>query len=318
MKALLLLLLLVLFGCEGTQTPQEPVQVPVQEPAQKACPVCDDSNPCTSDICGPETGYACQYTAIKPCCGDSVCEQGEAGCADCPECKAAACQKAEYDYALQKCVNSNIVPCCGNAICEEGELGTCPDCPKCETTDSCKTAKYSYETNTCNIKPIIPCCGNEICDRGETCSGCEKDCGECEDELDLADYPDFLDDGTIIVVGDEAKSQDSFTASMLATNLLTEGVDTESGIYSMLKKSELDSEDLIVLGRPCENEAWEEYLGVECGTDDYFEPGTAIIKLALEGGREILFVGGSSPQETERAAERLLEGRLSGTEVELD
>jgi hypothetical protein len=217
-------------------------------------------------------------------------------------------------------MTENIAPCCGNAICEEGELGVCGDCPLCETADSCRTAQYSYETQSCTIRPIIPCCGNNICDRGEKCSSCEADCGDCDDEEEsgLSEFPDFLGDGTIIIVGDEATRQDSFTASMIATKLLTEGVETDSGIYSLIGKNDLDNEDLIILGRPCENKAWEEYLGVECGSDDYFEPGTAMIKLDYDGGREIIFVGGATPEETKRAAEYLLTKSLSGTEVELD
>lgn len=44
----------------------------------QSCPQsCDDSNICTNDLCGKDTNYKCQNTAIIPCCGNQRCEGGE-------------------------------------------------------------------------------------------------------------------------------------------------------------------------------------------------------------------------------------------------
>jgi len=211
-----------------------------------------------------------------------------------------------------------MIPCCGNALCEEGENhGLCAeDCPECSTTKECFKSVFDHDTNKCVEKPLTPCCGNDICDVGESCTSCEEDC-ECKPSLDLSDYPDFLQDGTLIVVGDTAKSQDSLTGVYISTNLLSEGIDTNPDIYSFFNPSELKSNDLIVLGDPCDNALWEEFQGVECD-GEYFDEGRAVIKLIIKDDREIVFVAGRTEDDTKKAADYLIEESLSGMEIELD
>lgn len=50
----------------------------------RQCPECDDSDPCTLDTCSSATNYECNHTEIKPCCGNSVCENNENCLEDCP------------------------------------------------------------------------------------------------------------------------------------------------------------------------------------------------------------------------------------------
>ena len=49
---------------------------------------CDDGNPCTADICGPETGYKCMYTALS---GEAGACSGETEGCMLKACEAGAC-----------------------------------------------------------------------------------------------------------------------------------------------------------------------------------------------------------------------------------
>ncbi len=48
----------------------------------KPCSDCDDNDPCTQDIV---VSSECKHEKISPCCGNSICEQGEECPADCPQ-----------------------------------------------------------------------------------------------------------------------------------------------------------------------------------------------------------------------------------------
>ena len=169
----------------------------------------------------------------------------------------------------------------------------------------------------CVEKPDVPCCGNDICDKGESCDSCDSDC-KCEAKIDLSNYPSFLSDGTLIVVGDNGKSQDSFTASSITTALVVKGVDSNSNLYSFHDSTALKTKDLIVVGSPCDNSLWEEYQGVECD-EDYFNTNEGMIKLIHVDDRQIVYVAGKTPEDTKKAAEFLNAGNnLDGMEVILD
>ena len=65
-------------------TPQEVAPTPgaviPPEPAQTGdprCPVCNDGNSCTQDVCNQQTNFECRTIPISPCCGNTVCESGE-------------------------------------------------------------------------------------------------------------------------------------------------------------------------------------------------------------------------------------------------
>lgn len=323
-----IVMIMLLIGCQKAQEPVQPVPEPAVvtpsgTPVQpKVCPSCDDGNNCTVDFCGENTSFACQYTALAPCCGNNDCQLGETheSCpADCIACTAGKCEKASFDYAAKKCMTKPQVPCCGNGVCEPFEESCEGDCPKCETSEKCRTAVRDSATGICAVKPIVPCCGNDICDRGETCASCSADC-RCEEGIDLGTYPTFLKDGTKIVVGDNGTSRDVLTASSMTTALASQGVDTESNVLKLFSSSALKSADLIVLGGPCENALWEEYQGVECSTG-FIKPNRAIVKLVITSGREIVYVAGYSATDTQRAAEALNNHNkydFDGMEVELD
>lgn len=188
------------------------------ESCPQDCERCDDGNPCTEDIYSYETGK-CSYiklTGLQPgcsakvtcgsytckagicqiiyksnCCGNKVCEVEESyeTCpVDCPNCDDKnECTIDEYDYHLQKCVNTSIldVICCGNTVCETGETyENCPkDCPNCDDDNECTKDSYDYHTQKCINEIIIPCCGNGICDEGvEEYSSCPIDCPNCDDD----------------------------------------------------------------------------------------------------------------------------------------
>jgi len=281
---------------------------------ETSCPVCEDNNSCTENLCSADTGYKCEFKDIAPCCGNGICEINETDCADCPVCDSDKCHNASYDYEKEKCVTTEITPCCGNSICEEGE--DCPeDCPTCTTERECFKSVYDFNLQRCVEKPLVPCCGNGICDRGENCETC-NDC-KCKTDIDLSDFPDFLDKGTLIVVGENGKSRDVLTASNLGTKLYVDGIETRADVYTEFSSSELANKDLIVIGSPCDNSLWEEYQGVSCG-EDYFDENTALIKLVIDNGREIVYVGGYTSLDNEKAANYLSDHSLSGMEIELD
>jgi hypothetical protein len=140
------------------------------------CPVsCDDDNNCTINYCSSETNFKCITKDIIPCLGNDICEEGEYGTADCPDCDDNNyCTKNYINYENLECINEPIIPCLGNDICEEGEYGTA-DCPDCDDNNYCTKNYINYENLECINEPIIPCCGNGIIEKGETCSSCPKD-----------------------------------------------------------------------------------------------------------------------------------------------
>ncbi len=331
----IILLMIFLYGCdEAVQDTQTPLQgnlseaqaTPGQAQDQAAgqCPAsCDDDDRCTEDYCSNSTGFACTHDTIVPCCGNNICEENEnhSSCAaDCPECTAGKCEKAEFDHDKQKCINVTVSPCCGNDMCERNETyeSCSEDCPECTTDEKCKKSLFDYDSNSCVTKRQVPCCGNGICDVSESCSSCEEDC-ECNDDVDLVRYPGFLHDGTLIVVGDKATSRDVVTATGMITKLEVAGIDADSDLLSLISPAKLSSNDIIALGGPCDNQLWDTYLGVECDKD-YIKEDRAIIKLIIQNKRDILFIGGHTPVDTQKAAEALTGGKISfsSTEVELD
>ena len=313
MRAVLLVLLLFLAACEEYELPDEQPNAPETVLAQ--CPVCPEEL-CMTYHCGESTGFECVGEEIVPCCGNGICEPGEEGCLDCPECIPGTCERAEFDYDIQECVIEQISPCCGNGICESGEEG-CPDCPECATDRLCHVSVYDFAAQACVEKPVVPCCGNGICDRGETCTTCSADC-VCSPSADLSKFPGFLSKGTLIVVGDTSTSYDVITATAITTSLMVKGIETESDVLSMISQAKLDSSDLIVLGSPCENALWQSYMGVACDPG-YLEKDRALVKLLLKGSRKVVFIAGHSPSDTNKAALALLDDlRLSGYEAELD
>jgi len=77
------------------------------------CPItCNDNNLCTNDFCSKETGYKCMNTLKLNCKGNGVCETGEYGMSDCPNCDDRnKCTSDSYDVGAKKCINIEIKGC---------------------------------------------------------------------------------------------------------------------------------------------------------------------------------------------------------------
>ena len=235
----------------------------------------------------------------KPVCPES--------CDDENVCTKDSCsEETEYE-----CIYDNVPLCCGNDICEITEdAEECPDdCPICETNDECKEAYFDYNERDCKEKNIIPCCGNSVCDLFETYDTCSEDCEE-EDE-DLGDFPDFLDDGVLMVIGNKAPATDVISATNLATYLRTKGIEPEIALSDEI--DELDN-DVILIGRPCDNPFVNEVLDIgehECG--GFLPVNTAVIKL-IEEDNIIIVITGHGPDDIKEAVEFLIDEKAEGVE----
>ena len=95
MRKILLLIVLVLLitACGKEEVPEEP--------EAQTCPAsCDDANACTDDLCSEQTNFECQHSEIIPCCGNTLCEEGEdfTTCSD--------CEKPEMEEKLKTIIES--------------------------------------------------------------------------------------------------------------------------------------------------------------------------------------------------------------------
>jgi len=69
------------------------------------CPAsCDDNNPATEDVCGPETNYFCVHRPIGGQCGNFICEPGENKCS-CPV-DCGPCEGNAGNYMFFGCVDN--------------------------------------------------------------------------------------------------------------------------------------------------------------------------------------------------------------------
>jgi hypothetical protein len=146
---------------------------------------CDDSNPCTADVCDPDTGN-CQHPAIGGPCDDKdictvqdLCVAGGCSgvaisCDDSDPCTIDWCDSASG------CVHESLDGCCLDAAdCQVGSKCftsqcvnmvcqltpvACNDGSPC-TTDSCEPTKG------CVFAPVPGCClADAQCDDGSVCT----------------------------------------------------------------------------------------------------------------------------------------------------
>lgn len=71
------------------------------------CPNCDDNNPATRDVCGPQTGFFCQHEPLPNVCGNYACDSGENKCTcpqDCGPCSGSAGEYTAYLCQQDQCV----------------------------------------------------------------------------------------------------------------------------------------------------------------------------------------------------------------------
>ena len=153
---------------------------------------CDDTNPCTDDLCDP--GVGCEFVpAAGECddgnectlgdgCGGGQCVSGEVlECDDGNACTKDTCSK------LTGCVNSPAdLPCSdGNActtgdVCVEGQCigGGTPDCDDGNlcTDDACDGLVGCMHENN-----VVACDDGDACTVGDLCTGGECVPGEASD-----------------------------------------------------------------------------------------------------------------------------------------
>ncbi|MBN2457801.1 hypothetical protein JXB31_01575 [Candidatus Woesearchaeota archaeon] len=247
---------------------------------------------------------------------DIAAEQKEApscpgSCDDNDPCTVDSCSE-ETGFM---CLNEVIADCCGNDVCEIGETyeDCSKDCPECEPTEiPCMESRFDYESGKCKLFEITPCCSNNRCEYGENIESCPDD---CTTTLDMSRYPDILDNKVILAIGDKAKGNDVFAATTISNYLTIKGKIPETLIKS--KIADLDSFDMIVIGRPCENSIWDDLMGID-SCENFLDADTGMIKLIEDNGRVMIFISGDTPENTQALAEVLADPGsydLKGTDI---
>lgn len=164
-------------------------------------PVCNDSNPCTTDSCAPASG--CVYTPITGCTGctnATQCSDGNACTID--TCSNGACGHAAVSNGTS-CGDGNA--CNGNETCQGGSCipgfdllchdgnpcttDSCsagigciytpiPGCNGCASPSQCDDANPCTEdlcvNNACGHTPVVggaSCSDGNVCNGTETCQG---------------------------------------------------------------------------------------------------------------------------------------------------
>ncbi len=149
-----------------------------------------------------------------------------------------------------------------------------------------------------------PSCGDGICTYYETYSSCPDDCEKLE-EITLNDYPGFLENGTILVVGNSASSTDVITATLINTYLLTQGISAETKLSGEV--SDYETTDLILIGNPCDNSVIANILHYTSKTCRVIitEQNNAVIKLLVQDKNEIIIITGYDAKDTKIASAML-------------
>jgi len=141
--------------------------------------------------------------------------------------------------------------------------------------------------------------------------------------LDLSDYPDIFVDGryldVVLVVGEAAVAEDVIAVSDIAISLQQNtGIDV--GPTKLSSQVDLYSQNVIVVGNACTNEAAAELLGNPSNCFSNLEEGESIIRLTKEGESYQLLVGGYSETETRDASRVLVDFDsydFRGTEIKI-
>lgn len=143
---------------------------------------CADQNPCTDDICSPETHACVHPNNDAPCNDDKFCTDNDVclggacngtpiTCADDISCNIDTCNEE-----IDDCEHEN-----NDCNCESAE--DCDDSNPC-TSDSCEENNCQYENNAAPCDDGLHCNGSDTCGGG-TCSvhagdPCSEG-GECAD-----------------------------------------------------------------------------------------------------------------------------------------
>jgi len=125
--------------------------------------------------------------------------------------------------------------------------------------------------------------------------------------LDLSDYPDYFFDGddftAKIVVGEKASTMDVTSAIELIPGLQQHSEDRIRGSFldSDVSKFDLQSNNIISIGTPCDNTISAEILEIE--NCDFLEEGEGYIYLYESPlGKAWLVILGKTSIDTRRAA----------------
>lgn len=161
----------------------------------------------------------------------------------------------------------------------------------------------SDETTDESEKYAAPSCGDNICTYYETFSSCPDDCEKLV-ETTLNDYPEFLDE-PLLVVGDDASSTDVITATVISTYLVTHDITSETKLASEV--TDFTSNDLILIGSPCDNQAIATLLHYDASTCGNIISGmnNAVIKLLVSDTNKIVIITGYDKGDTKDASKML-------------
>jgi hypothetical protein len=157
---------------------------------------CNDNNPCTDDLCGPEWGGCYFPPNSKPCddnnmcttgdtCTDGACKStGTLVCGDGNPCTDDLCDPVIgcfLKYNTAACDDKNactIGDTCSNSVCAGTAPLACDDGNPC-TNDSCNPASgcvFAPNTNPCNDNN--PCTTGDACAEGSCKPGGPTDCSD--------------------------------------------------------------------------------------------------------------------------------------------
>ncbi len=161
---------------------------------------CDDNNPCTDDICDPNTGKCTHVNNHakcedgNPCTVNDYCESGQCqpgtpkACKDAPPCKTSGkCNpqtgQCEYTYNDglicddgNRCTSNDK---CSGGKCVGGQVKQCQNDPPCKTDGKCDpaTGQCTYKLNDgAPCEDGNPCTINDKCSGGYCKSGAHKQC----------------------------------------------------------------------------------------------------------------------------------------------
>ena len=179
--------------------------------------VCDDKNPCTSDLCDaatggcaavPKPGIACDdgslCTTLDVCQGNGICSGNPSVLCD----DGNACTNDACVAATGLCSHTpNTAPCSDGQVCtkEQCAAGSCVASPapgtKCDDGNLCTTSDVcGADGSTCAGTPAS-------CDDGIACTAdaCDAKTGQCSHTPPTGFAKDF-DDGTIAPITTQSLS----------------------------------------------------------------------------------------------------------------
>ena len=156
---------------------------------------CDDSNPCTEDVCSPVEG--CQHTDknapcddLNACTSGDTCLQGEClsgkptNCDDGDPCTTDACEPDKgcyHDKNSEPCQDGDVCTVgdlCENGKCVPGTQMSCDDGNAC-TDDSCDPAMGCVHThNDAACDDNNECTGSDQCVQGKCIGQGSADCDD--------------------------------------------------------------------------------------------------------------------------------------------